>query len=49
MFLSPQGMDYSVYARNQSEPALQHNTGSDWPNAYTEWSMQGFQMQCSIV
>ena len=22
-------MDYSVYARSQSEPALQHNTGSD--------------------
>ena len=23
--------------------------GYDWPGAYTEWSLQGFQMQCSIV
>ena len=47
IFLSPRGMDYSVYARSQSEPALQYNTGSDWLSPYTEWSQQGFQMQCS--
>ena len=44
-----QGMDHSVYDRSQSEPALQYNTGSDWPRTYTEWSLQGFEMQCSIV
>ena len=49
IFLSPQGMDYSAYARSQSEPALQYNTGSDWLSPYTEWSQQGFQMQCSKV
>ena len=36
MFLSPQGTDYSVYARSQSEPALQYNTGSDCLSAHTE-------------
>ena len=25
-----QGIDYSVYARKQSEPALQCNAGTDW-------------------
>ena len=27
-------MDYSVYTRNQSEPALQYNTGSDCLNTH---------------
>ena len=44
IFLSPQGMDHSVYARSQSDPALQYSTGSDWPSAYKEWSLQGFQI-----
>ena len=35
----PQDMDYSVYARSQSESALQYNTGFVWPSAYTEWSL----------
>ena len=45
----PITMDYSVFACSQSEPVLQYNTGSNWLGAYTEWSLQGFQMHCSIV
>ena len=48
IFPSPQGMDYSVYpAANQS---LDYNTTQAlivW--ARTEWSLRGFEMQCSIV
>ena len=44
-----QGTDYSVYARSQSEPELQYNTCFDCLSANTEWFLQGFQVQCSIV
>ena len=43
-----EGMD-SVYARNQSEPRLQYSTGSDCLSTHIEWSLQGFQVQCTIV